>query len=136
MRAIMSPSGSFIATSSPARLHQTGDQSLGPEVAQGDARQLELAVVAARPARHLAPIANAGGGRVARQLCELQRRREPLLHGLGLVARNRLQPRAAALMLLAQPASSIVLLYRTLLRHQYLLAFRARGIALTAGTGS
>src|SRR5262249_55409690 len=128
MRAIMSPSGSFIAigrSSSPARLHQPWNQPLGAEVPQRDARQLELAVVAAWPPRHLAAIADAGGRRVARQLGELERRREPLLHRAVPVARNLLEPRAPAGILLGQLAPPAVLLNRALLRHQYLLAFRA-----------
>src|SRR5215470_2369912 len=125
MRAIMSPSGSFICpTSLPARLDQARDQALGAEVPQRDARELVLAIKAARPARDLAAIADAGGRGVARQLRELERRREALFHGLALVARNRFEPRAPARIFLAQLAPPRVLLDRTLLRHQYLLAFR------------
>src|SRR5215470_5895522 len=137
MRAIMSPSGSIIgATSLPARLDQARDQPAGTEIAQRDARHLELAIEAARPAGELAAIADAARRRVARQLRELERRREPLLHRLALVARDRFQPGAPARILLAQLAPPVVLLDRALLRHQCLLAFRVRGWSLTAGTGS
>src|SRR5258707_10469814 len=127
IRAIMSPSGSFTAMgrpSSPARLHQARDQPLGAEVPQRDARQSELAIVAARPARDLAAIADAGRRRVARKLGQLERRREPLLHRAVLVAGNRLESGAPSGILLGQLAPSAVLLDRALLRHQYLLAFR------------
>src|SRR5262245_65740689 len=86
MRAIISPSGSFMAIappSLPARLDQARDQPLGAEIPKRDARQAVLAVVAARPARYLATIANAGRRRVARQFRELERCRESLLHRLG-----------------------------------------------------
>src|SRR5262249_19271347 len=124
------------ATSLPARLDEARDQPPGAEVAQRDARHLELAIVAARPAGDLAAIADPVRGRVARQLRELERRREPLLHRLALVARDRLQAGAPARILLAQLASSVVLLDRALLRHQCLLAFRVRRWSLTAGTGN
>src|SRR5262245_63113908 len=107
MRAIISPSGSFIAIappSLPARLDQTRDQPLGAEIPKRDARQPVLAVVAARPARYLATIANAGRRGVARQLRELEGCRESLLHRLGLVAGNGLEPGAPAGILLAQLA--------------------------------
>src|SRR5262245_37356852 len=127
IRAIMSPSGSFtliLRSSLPARLEQAGDQPLRAQLPQRDARELELAVVAARPARKLAAIAHPVGRRVARQLRKLECGGEPLLHRLGLVARNGLQPRPPAGKFLAQLAPAIVLLDRALLRHQYLLAIR------------
>src|SRR6266700_3999304 len=91
MRAIISPSGSFIAIappSLPARFDQARDQPPGAEIPKRDARQPVLAVVAARPARYLATIATAGRRRVARQFRELEGCRESLLHRLGLVARS------------------------------------------------
>src|SRR6516164_10096912 len=117
MRAIMSPSGSFIAIappSLPARLDQAGDQPLGAEIPKRDARQPVLAVEAARPARYLATIANTGSRGVARQFRQLQGRSESFLHRLALVAGNGPQP----------TAPTGILLDRTFLRHQYLLAFR------------
>src|SRR5499426_473049 len=130
MRAIISPSGSFIAIappSLPARLDQTRDQPLGAEIPKRDARQPVLAVVAARAARYLATIANAGRRGVAWQLRELEGCRESLLHRLGLVAGNGLEPGAPAGILFAELAPPAVLLDRTFLRHQCLLAFRGCG---------
>src|SRR6266545_1123691 len=127
MRVIMSPIGSFIAivrSSSPARLHEAGNEALGAEFPERDAAHLELAVEAARTARHLAAIADAGGRSVARQLGELQGGGEPLLHRLVLVARDRFQARAAAEGAFGHLASPIVLLDRALLRHTSLLGIR------------
>src|SRR5215471_1092765 len=102
MRAIISPSGSFMAIappSLPARLDQARDQPLGAEIPKRDARQVR----------------------------ELERCRESLLHRIGLVAGNGLEPSASAGILLAQLAPPAVLLDRTFLRHQCLLAFRSCG---------
>src|ERR1700758_3243375 len=99
MRAIISPSGSFIPIappSLPARLDQARDQPLGAEIPKPDARQLR----------------------------ELEGCRESLLHRLGLVASNGPEPSAPAGILLAQLAPPIVFLDRTLLCHQCLLAVR------------
>src|SRR5262249_4760885 len=130
MRAIISPSGSFMAIappSLPARFDQARDQPLGAETPKRDARQPVLAVVAARPARYLATIANAGRRRVAGQFRELEGCRESLLHRFGLVAGDGLEPSAPAGILLTQLATPAVLLDRTFLRHQCLLAFRSWG---------
>src|SRR5262245_44347372 len=127
MRAIMSPSGSFIAIaphSLPARLDEARDQPLGAQIPKRDARQPVLAVEAAWPSRYLATVANAGRRRVARQFREFEGCREPLLHRFVLVAGNRLESSAPAGMLLAQLAPPLVFLDRTFLRHQCLLAFR------------
>src|SRR2546425_5533537 len=137
MRAIISPSGSFIAIappSLPARFYQARDQPLGAEIPKRDARQPVLAVVAARPARYLATIANAGRRRVARQFRELEGCLESLLHWLGLVAGDRLEAIAAAGILLAQLAPPVVLLVRTFLRPHCLLAFPIAD-ELTRGSG-
>src|SRR3954471_15045546 len=74
MRAIISPSGSFncMRASSPARLHEARDQALGTELTQRDTAELMLAVERARPAGHLATVADAGGVGVARHLGKLQ----------------------------------------------------------------
>src|SRR5262245_66356641 len=123
----MSPSGSFIAIvrpPSPARLDQAGDQSLGAEIPKRNARQAMLAMEPAGPARYLAAIANASRRRVAWQFCELERCREPLLHRLRLVASNGPEPGAPPGIFLAQLAPPVVLLDRTFLRHQCLLALR------------
>src|SRR5262245_15882482 len=103
--------------SSPARLHQTRDQALGTEIPQRDAAHLELAVIGARPPRHGAAVADAGARGVARQLGELERRRETVLHRQRLVARDGLEPRAPSREFLGQLAPSLVLFDRTLLRH-------------------
>src|SRR5437016_5612628 len=127
MRAIMSPSGSFkaiVRCSLPARLEEARDHALGAEIPERDARELVLAVEAARPPRHLAAIADAGGRGVARQFRELQRCRKTVLHRLCLVTRDRLELATLAGELLRQSAPPVVLLDRTLLRHLGLLAFR------------
>src|SRR6202034_3033991 len=108
-------------SSSPARLDEARDQTLRPEVAERDAAHLELAIVGARAPRHLAAIADARARGVARQLGELQRRREPLFHRQRLVAGDLLEPQAPPGNLLRQLAPPLVLLNRTLLRHSYLL---------------
>jgi len=89
----MSPIGSLtpISIPFPARFHEAGDQAFIAEVAQRNARHLELAVVGARTAGDLATVANPGCRRVARHLGELQRRREPLFHRLLLVGDDGLQ---------------------------------------------
>src|SRR6266403_6162547 len=135
MRAIISPSGSFIAIappSLPARLDQARDQPLGAEIPKRDARQPVLAVEAAWPARYLATIANAGRRGVPRQFRELEGRREALLHRFALVPGNGPEPSAPAGILFAQLAPPIVLLDRTFLRHQCLLLSAVED-ALTAG---
>src|SRR3954447_26354921 len=117
MRAIMSPSGSINAIVRalllPARLDQPRDHPLGAEVAERDARELVLAVEAARPPAQFAAVADAGGRWIARQLGELEGRCEPVFHGRGLVARDRLEPRALGRVLLRQSAPQLVLLDRT-----------------------
>src|ERR1051326_3751183 len=127
MRAIRSPSGSLraiVRPSSPARLDEARDDALGAELPQRDAAHLELAVEPARPPGDLAAVAHARGRGIARQLRQLQRRREPLLGRQRLVARDRLEPGSPAGELLRQPAPPVVLLDRALLRHLDLLAFR------------
>src|SRR5579872_2229205 len=115
MRLSRSPSGSFmdiVRASLPARLQQTGNEPFRAELAQRDARQLVLAIEAARPPGHLAAIADAAGRRIARQFGELERRRETILDRLGLVLGDRLQPRATAGELLRQASAPVVLLDR------------------------
>src|SRR4026207_1769161 len=68
---------SFMAL--PARLPHAGQLTLQREVAQRDARDRELLVVAARPARDLAAPVEPGRARVARQLRELHLRLELVL---------------------------------------------------------
>src|SRR3712207_1767016 len=69
MRVSISPRGSFMdmrPSPLPARLHEAGDEALRPEFPERDARQAELAIDRARPARHLAAVADARRVRVAR----------------------------------------------------------------------
>src|SRR3984885_8054852 len=137
MRERRSPSGSFIGivrSSSPARLQQAGDQPFRAEVPQRNARQLVLAIIAARPAGHLAAVANAGRRGVARQFGELERRGEAIFDRLGLVARDLLEPRAPAREFLGHPAAPVVFLDRTLLRHLVLQTSAFEAACLTAGT--
>src|SRR5260370_38575097 len=85
IRAIMSPSGSFMAIArppSPARLDQARDQPLGAEIPKRGAGEAVLAIKPAGPARYLAAMANAGRRGVARQFRELDRCAEPRLHRL------------------------------------------------------
>src|ERR1700719_3357715 len=123
MRVNRSPSGSFIAMVAtlplPTRLYETGDQALGAEIPQRDARQFVLAIIGTRPAGDLAAVAEGRG--IARHFGKLQRSGETFLDGLGLVARDRLEPRAPAREFLRHPAAPVVLLDRTLLRHLVLL---------------
>src|SRR5215468_3279650 len=127
MRAIMSPSGSIkaIARSSlPARLDEARDEAAGTEFAQRNPAHLELAVKAPRPAGDFAAVADPRPRRVARQFGKLEGGGEALLHGLALVARDRPKLRAPLRKSYLQASPPIVLLNRTLLRHQGLLAFR------------
>src|ERR1700730_15762851 len=63
-------------SSLPARLHEAGNLARRAELAHRDTRDPHLAVIAARPAGDLATVADALLGGVARQLRELQYRRE------------------------------------------------------------
>src|SRR5215813_14594146 len=87
-----------------------------------------FAIEGPRTTRHRATIADARRRRIARQFRKLQRRRKALLDRTFLVARDRFKPRTPAGVLLRHFPPTLVLLYRTLLRHSYLLAvplFRA-----------
>src|SRR6185312_15223011 len=121
MRAIMSPMGSFtdMRPSSPARLQKAGDEPLGPEVPQRDTAQAMLAEIAVRAPGQFAPIVDACRRRIARQLGQPESRGEAFLHRQLLVARDRLELRAATGELLRHLAPPVVLLDRTLLRHTY-----------------
>src|SRR5215212_5882762 len=87
----------------PARLHEPGNQALGPEFTQRDAAELVLAIDRARTAGHLAAVANSGRRRIARHLGELQGRREALFHRLLLVGDDGLKLRAAGRCVLGHP---------------------------------
>src|SRR6185369_2940682 len=104
MRVSISPKGSLIAISRipplPARLDHAGDLPGRGQLAQRNARQFELAIIRPRTARQLAPQAVASGGRIARQLRQLETRRELLLDREILVVRDGLEPRALGRVLL------------------------------------
>src|SRR5688500_284807 len=119
MRAIRSPMGSLTICDPPlpARLDEAGDQPVRTEVAQGDPAHLQLAVVAARTARHLAAVADADGGRVPRQLGELQAGFETLLERQALVAGGRLQRGALGGVLLDELLDAFVAVDGALLGH-------------------
>src|ERR1041385_9398022 len=127
MRAIMSPIGSFTAIrpSSPARLHEAGNEALGTELAERDTAELVLAVIGARPARQFAEIADAGGRRIAWQFSELEGGGEPVFGRQFLIVRDLFQRGAPVGVLFRHLASPIVLLDRTLLRHTF-LSLRSR----------
>src|SRR5262249_10798577 len=127
MRAIRSPSGSFraiVRPSSPARLDETRDDALRAELPQCDAAHPELAIEPARPPGDLAAVADARARGIARQLRELERRREPLLGRPRLISGDRSEPGPPAREFFRQLAPSVVLLDRACLRHLGLLAFR------------
>src|SRR5690349_2649898 len=104
MRVMRSPTGSFrfISVPSPARLDHARDLTVGGQFAERDARELELAIEAARTARQLAAIADARGRRVARQLRELEARCVTLFQRQIFVERSRFQLDAAVSELLRQ----------------------------------
>src|SRR5580658_3842799 len=98
MRVSMSPKGSLTAmlrSPLPARLHEARNQAFVAQLTQRNTAHLELAIVGARTARHLATIAHAIGGAVARQFGELQPRLEPLLHRIGFAVGDIEQTLAA-----------------------------------------
>src|SRR5215468_8709521 len=138
IRAIMSPIGSFtaIAPSSPARLHKARNEAFGAKLAQRDTAQAMLAVIGARTAAKLAPIAYARPGGVARQLGKLEGSGKTLLHRQLLVARDCFKLRTSIGELLRHLAPPVVLLDRTLLRHTFAPCGSAYEAGLTAGTGS
>src|SRR3972149_11688110 len=119
MRVIMSPRGSFmfIAALLPARLDHAGDLPLRGQFPERDPRQLELAVIGARPARQAAAVADARARRIARHLRELEPRREALLGRAALIDRDRLQRLALGAVLLRHAFPLLVALDCALLRH-------------------
>src|SRR5271165_6269947 len=88
IRVSISPRGSFIAMIvllSPARLDEARDEALVAEFAQGDARHLHFAVIAARAAGHFATVAHPDDRAVARKGGEPEARLETLLHRTAVV---------------------------------------------------
>src|SRR6056297_3470935 len=92
IRVSISPIGSFISLPSlPARFHDTGQLPGRAQIAQGDTRHFEFAIIRMRTPRKLAAVVQPGGRAVARQLRELQRSAEPLFHRLALVVDDLLE---------------------------------------------
>src|SRR5262245_45618913 len=121
MRVSRSPSGSVIAMSHgpplPTRLDHARDLAGRCKLSQRDARQLELAVDAARAAGQLTAIVLAHRRGVARQLGELEARRKALLHGQSFVIRGRLEPRPSRRILLRHADALVVAFDGTRLGH-------------------
>src|SRR5512141_3067127 len=96
MRVIISPIGSFtISAPLPARLHKAWDQALVAHIAQSDTAESMFAVICVRTAGQFAAVVNTHSRRVARQLGQLQRRGETLLHRQRLVGGDSLELRTA-----------------------------------------
>src|SRR6185312_10780694 len=102
---------------SPARLDEAGNEALVAKLAQRDARHLHLAIIGARPARHLAAIAHANDGAVTRQSRETDARFEALLHRPRLVIGEVKEAFAAGGELLRHALLAQIILNRTLLCH-------------------
>src|SRR5262245_49690248 len=124
MRVSKSPKGSenviFLRPPLPARLDHAGNLAGGGQFPQGNTRDLEFSVIAARAPRKLAPVVLTHRRGIARDLRQLQARRKTLLHGQRLVIGNRLQPRPAPGILLRQADALLVTLDHTGLRHKFL----------------
>src|SRR5262249_19028560 len=134
MRAIISPSGSLKAIarpSLPARLQKARNRALRRELAQRATAHVELAIVGLRAAGDDTAVVHPRRRRIARQLGELQRGREALLHRPGLVVRHRLELGAPLQILPGQLFPPLVLLDRTLLRHQSLLLSASEGLRVS-----
>src|SRR3954451_6940889 len=120
IRVSMSPKGSLMVIDSdplPARFEHAGDLARGGQLADGDARQLELAVIAARPARHRAAVANPGRRGIARHLGQLQLCLEALLRCRLAIAGEVLKALALRRLLPSQLGAAIVLFDRAFLSH-------------------
>src|SRR3990167_1583744 len=101
----------------PARLHNTGDQALVSQIAELDTAKPEFAIIGARAARELAPVADAGRVTVARDFRHLEARDQTLALVERRVRRNRLQLRVTAGIFLHQLLATLVLVHRTQFRH-------------------
>src|SRR6185312_6488039 len=120
MRVSISPSGSLIDidnASLPARLDHAGDQPGRGELAQRDARQLELAVIPARTPAQFAAVVQPRVRAVAGQLGELELRLEAVFRRRVAVAGERLEPGAARVDALDQLRASRVFFDRALFCH-------------------
>src|SRR6266852_6662153 len=101
----------------PARLDHAGNLAGRGEFAQRDARELEFAVDAARTSGQLAAVADARRRRIARQLGQLEPRRELLLGGQRAIVGDRLEPRPLRRHALYHFRTAAVLDHRAFLRH-------------------
>src|ERR1022692_1027462 len=119
MRAIMSPMGSLtiLKPPSPARLHETRNLAGRAKIAQGDTAHLQFAVEGARTPRHRAAVADAAGGRVARQRRQLQPGVEALFQRQRLVLGGVLQGLPLGGELLDELADHFVTIDGALLGH-------------------
>src|SRR6266567_1185099 len=120
MRVSISPSGSLIDMAclpSPARFGHAGDLPGRGQLAHRDARQPELAVIAARPAGQGAAVAQPGLRAVARHLGQLQLRLEAVFRRRIAVAGDRLEAHPARCQLLGQLGAAGVFLDRAFLGH-------------------
>src|ERR1700754_83525 len=124
MRSLIGSCVDILRPSLPARLDEAGNQPLRAVFTHRDAAHLVLAIDRARTSGDFAAVANPGRRRIARQLGELQRRREALFHRLLLVGDDGLELRPLGRSVLGHLLPPVVLLDRTLLCHAWLLGFR------------
>src|SRR5439155_4138884 len=101
----------------PARLHHARDLPGRGELAQSDPRELEFTIIPAWTAGQHASVANPGPRSVARQLGELELRREPLVRRRVAINRDGLQARAPCGGAFGQLLPPGIFLYRAFLRH-------------------
>src|SRR5215217_258752 len=105
----------------PARLDETGDQTRGAKLPQGDPAHLQLAIVGARAPRDLAPVTDAGRSGVARQLRELQPGFETFFERKSLIVGSRLERGALAGELLHESLDHLVAVDGAFLGHVFVL---------------
>src|ERR1700733_2611665 len=112
MRVRISPRGSefdiYPFPLLPARLDHARYLPLVAELAQLDATQLELAIIAARTPGQLAAQTHAYGGAVAWKLGELDRRVEAVFHRQRAIHHDRLQRAALRLVALRLVGTHLV----------------------------
>ena len=89
------------------------------QIAQGDPDHTQLAVIGPRTPRDLAPVTDAGLGRVARQFGKLEASFEAFFEGQALIVRDRLQRLALAGELLHQLLDHLVAVYGAFLSHGF-----------------
>src|SRR5690606_33292668 len=96
-------------SSLPAGLDEAGDDPRIAEFTKRDARHAELAINGARATGHLAAIADAGLGAVARHRRQLELSPETLIERLRLIHHDRLQRLALGGIAGSQPTAVVVL---------------------------